>query len=181
MHNCEGSVKIYLKIKKRGCYYRINKDDLSDYINRLYVIVPEAYKKIKLLLYNNIGYDQVKSVTKIEKPVDVYDLTVNESEQFTVNGIVVHNCKHGIALAEYLKTNINAPTPDDDNPPPEKEIEPKPEITPETPPTTDAPKPDDGYSDSRGGLDEITIPTSNLYKRIEAFVKNNQTFDVAYE
>ena len=33
---------------------------------------------------------------------DVYDLTVDKAHHFVANGIVVHNCKHLVALAEQI-------------------------------------------------------------------------------
>jgi len=99
-------------------------------------------------------------------------------------------CKHLCSLGEFLKTKIepDAPSPDDEQEPSTKPTQvPAKRITPETPTTTDAPKPEDAYSDSReggyysdsrGGLQEHK---NLLLGRIDEFVKNNPEFDVPYE
>lgn len=54
-------------------------------------------------------YDQIRkaSFSRIDSiqhgRSDVYDLTVPGPENFTANGVVVHNCKHLIALYAYLQ------------------------------------------------------------------------------
>lgn len=96
-------------------------------------------------------------------------------------------CKHLCSLGEFLKTQIepNAPEPDDAKPM-AKAVQPAPKVTPETPATTDAPDPDDsytdsrsdGYSDSRGGLSENK---GRLFGQMDQFVKQHPQFDVNYE
>lgn len=106
-------------------------------------------------------------------------------------------CKHLLALGEFLKTKFtpDAPDPDEDKYDIQK---PAPKIkkdrTPasQKPTTIQAPDPDDDtYTDSRTGSDtlqeEIQYPpvprgqVSQLYKRMEEFVRNNPEFDVQYE
>jgi dTMP kinase len=89
-------------------------------------------------------------------------------------------CKHLCSLGEYLKTNIDAPEPED-KPPLSRTVEPAPRVTPETPTTTDAPEPEDSYTDSRSGLQEgLQKQKSHLYERMEKFVKENPQFVVMY-
>jgi len=104
-------------------------------------------------------------------------------------------CKHLCALRDHLHTIIdpNAPEPEDVAPPPEPK---KVDTTPaaQKPQTTVAPEPDDNtYTDSRTGSDTLqehffSQPQprppgykSELYKRLEEFVKTNPEFDVQYE
>ena len=104
-------------------------------------------------------------------------------------------CKHLCALGEFLRTKISpeAPEPEDVAPPPEPK---KTDTTPpaQKPQTSVAPDPDDDtYTDSRTGsytLQEYALPQpqpkppgykSELYKRLEEFVKANPEFDVQYE
>jgi len=96
-------------------------------------------------------------------------------------------CKHLIALAEYLQTNVNAPEPEDNVPAP-KIVEPKVKVNPpQAKQTIKAPDPDDsysdsredGYSDTRGGLEENKV--SNLFNNMENFVRSNPEFNVQYE
>lgn len=89
-------------------------------------------------------------------------------------------CKHLIALGEFLKTNIepNAPEPEEKPAPaPKPKTQPKPQPKPQT---IDAPEPDedDGYSDSRGGLQENN---GHIAARLNALVKSQPEFDVWYE
>ena len=53
----------------------------------------KAYKEISWINNKNYTYEKVESITKHEK-IDVYDITVKDAENFTANGLVVHNCKH---------------------------------------------------------------------------------------
>lgn len=47
-----------------------------------------------------------KSVVSIQEGVaDVYDLTVDQAEHFTAEGLVVHNCKHIIKLTDHAVRN----------------------------------------------------------------------------
>jgi hypothetical protein len=92
-------------------------------------------------------------------------------------------CKHLCGLKEFLQTSIepNAPQPDDKPPVPMKKKEPqqKPQVpVAQKPPTTAAPKPEDTYSDSRTGSDTLEEGQSQLYKRIDTFVKTHPEFDV---
>lgn len=107
-------------------------------------------------------------------------------------------CKHLCSLGEFLKTEIepDAPEPEDEKPLP-KVVRPAPKVTPETPATTDAPEPEDaytdsrsdganptddtddtGYNDTRSGLQENA---GNLFSKMDRFVKTNPEFDVQYE
>ena len=89
-------------------------------------------------------------------------------------------CKHLCALADYLKTKIEPDAPEPEDPP---VISTKPKlktkITPTTPPTINAPKPDDGYSDSRTG--SLQESYDRLFKNIDGFAKSNPQFDINYE
>ena len=99
-------------------------------------------------------------------------------------------CKHILSLSEFLKTKIEPDAPEPKDKPEEPIINPpqvSKRITPDTPPTINAPTPKDsyvdsdregGYSDSRGGLEENK---SLLLGKIDEFVKSNPEFDVTYE
>jgi intein/homing endonuclease len=50
-----------------------------------------------------VKFDRVVSVKSLKSTKKVYDLTVAGNEQFTVNGITVHNCKHGIIAMQAIK------------------------------------------------------------------------------
>ena len=97
-------------------------------------------------------------------------------------------CKHLISLGKFLETSIEAPDPDnpDDVKPEPKVTKPVQRVTPKTPQTTDAPSPDDPYTDSRengysDSRSELQENVSNLYKRMEKFVRGNPEFDVMIE
>lgn len=95
-------------------------------------------------------------------------------------------CKHLCGLSEYLKTVIEpeAPQPDDKVPPPVK-TKPKPKgVQPSVaskPSTTTAPKPEDSYSDSRSGSDTLQEGRSQLYERLDNFVRTHPQFEAPYE
>jgi intein/homing endonuclease len=62
---------------------------------------PEAYDELQTLIRDDVSFDEVVGV--VSGPVcDVYDLTVDNAEHFTVNGVVVHNCKHVLALRDWI-------------------------------------------------------------------------------
>jgi intein/homing endonuclease len=179
-----------------GNQNKIHKTELCGYLEKFQGILPEAYEKIKLLSRNDVSVDKVKLINKVEQPTDVYDLTVETSEHFTVNGVVVHNCKHLLALGKYLQTQIStpeAPEPDDKPPMPEKKPIQKPMRPAVAPQTIQAPDPDeDSYTDTRSGSDtlqeskiyELMLPLLNngtLYNRIDQFAKKNPEFEVMYE
>lgn len=93
-------------------------------------------------------------------------------------------CKHLISLGKFLKTKIepDAPEPrepEEQEPTPEPEpVEPKKPIS-TTQQTTDAPEPDDSYSDTRSGdLQEVK---GNIFEQLDRFAKSNPLFDVPYE
>lgn len=93
-------------------------------------------------------------------------------------------CKHLCALKEYLDTVVepNAPQPDDKIPLSiAKSPEPVKQKVPASkqPQTTQAPKPEDTYSDSRTGSDTLQEgQMSKLYEKIDNFVKSHPQFDV---
>ena len=115
-------------------------------------------------------------------------------------------CKHLCALADFLKTSVSpeAPEPEDPPPVPTKKPIKKPLPPAMAPQTFKAPDPDtDSYNDSRTGSDSdgrtgsdtlmervtpMGVPIrrqsqgiSNLYKKMDAFAKQNPEFDVEYE
>jgi hypothetical protein len=104
-------------------------------------------------------------------------------------------CKHLIALGKYLRTQISpeAPEPEDEPPMPKEPVKKQTLPPAKAPQTSKAPDPEDTYSDSRTGSDtlqEYALPQpqpkppgykSELYKRLEEFVKTNPEFDVQYE
>ena len=108
-------------------------------------------------------------------------------------------CKHLIALGKYLKTQVSPEAPEPEDPPPlvKKKSVKKPLRPSIAPQTSNAPDPDtDSYTDSRAGSDTLMerisrlgMPTqtsssqgvSNLYNKMDNFVKQNPEFDVAYE
>jgi hypothetical protein len=104
-------------------------------------------------------------------------------------------CKHLCALRDFMRTVVepDAPQPGDKTPPSEPK---KVDTTPaaQKPQTSKAPDPDDDtYTDTRSGsetLQEYALPqpqpkppgyVSELYKRLEEFVRTHPEFDVQYE
>lgn len=173
-----------LNLKKRSNLYKINKNKLSTPINILQNILPKAYDKIKLLYRDDVSFDQVVSINNLNETTEVYDLEIDTSEHFTVNGVIVHNCKHLISLSEYLRTKIEPTAPEPPEEVPVKVPEPpKLAIKPSMPSVPSrkvgaAPEPS-SYSDTRaGGLLEMK---GSLFERIERFVKENPQFEVLYE
>jgi hypothetical protein len=68
------------------------------------VAVPsEQLRVLELMVNSRTTVEQVVNIVKIKEPVDVYDLTVENHEHFTANGIVVHNCKHLLALRAFVQ------------------------------------------------------------------------------
>ena len=166
--------------------WKFHRNELVEIIKKLQNVSGEAYQKVKLLEREDITFDAFESRNNIESDVEVYDLTIDKSENFTVNGVVVHNCKHLIALGKYLQTSIDAPDPKDGLPEPKvapaKVLPAKVASIPSIPQTTQAPDPDDDidtYSDSRTGLEEGKI--SKLYNRFRQFVNTHKEFNVPYE
>jgi hypothetical protein len=92
-------------------------------------------------------------------------------------------CKHLIALANYLRLEYTKDTPDPKDtkplPPPEKEPEKDTKVqplTPETPPTSNAPTPDDGKT---GSLQEI-YGNNKFRSFISNFARTRPVFDISY-
>lgn len=77
------------------------RERLLSWLDRL----PPQLAKVKSfytqLMRDEVNYPRVVSIEKGR--ADVYDLTVPEGEHFAANGVVVHNCKHVIALYHYLQ------------------------------------------------------------------------------
>lgn len=98
-------------------------------------------------------------------------------------------CKHLSALTEYLKTKVEpeAPEPEEEPEPTTKTLVKQPRPS-QAQTTSDAPDPDDsysdsrgdstGYSDSRGGLEESKEIMS---QRLTQLVRETPVFDVQYE
>jgi hypothetical protein len=57
----------------------------------------------KSLLQPGVTAQEIRNITPLGVR-KVYDLQVSDSEHFTANGIVVHNCKHLLALRALIKT-----------------------------------------------------------------------------
>lgn len=93
--------RIWAKLTCPKSYWRQNRFDLSNVIDQLKEVLPSAYEKLNTLLRQDVYFDQVVSVTPAGKSV-VYDLSVPGAEHFTVQGIVVHNCKHLLACKNYI-------------------------------------------------------------------------------
>ena len=53
---------------------------------------------------------QIKKIRRIEKPKVVYNLSVEDNENYVANGIVVHNCHglRGVKLSTMMQFCINA-------------------------------------------------------------------------
>lgn len=53
---------------------------------------------------------RIKNIRAIEKPDVVYNLSVEDNENYIANGIVVHNCHgaRGVKISDYLKLCANA-------------------------------------------------------------------------
>lgn len=63
-------------------------------------LLQKEFKMLKRLAKPNVGFEKVTSI--VESVSDVYDLTVQGTHHFTANGVVVHNCKHSVALGLRL-------------------------------------------------------------------------------
>ena len=57
---------------------------------------------INQLLRTDLIYTDVEFIKPLKKQRKVYDLEVAEAEHFVANGVVVHNCKHGLVVIEKL-------------------------------------------------------------------------------
>lgn len=86
--------------RNKGSYQ--NRFVLKHELVKLKSSVPGAYDELKTLVREDVTFDQVESVRHQCEEVPVYDLTVEDVSHFTVNGVVVHNCKHLLALADYI-------------------------------------------------------------------------------
>lgn len=186
LHDIHKNMKTYYAEKiikklsiKKATKWKIHKEVLPPLIKKLYKVSNIRTNTLNLLSRSDIIFDAFDTIIDNNNTKNVYDLTVESSEQFTVNGIVVHNCKHLCSLAEFLQTKItsDAPKPDEHEPvaKPTPTLKKQPAITPEHPTTTDAPEPGDTYSDSRSGLNE---GRGRLYEQIDSFVRSNPQFDV---
>ena len=53
---------------------------------------------------------RIKSIKVIEKPDVVYNLSVEDNENYVANGVVVHNCHgaRGVKISDYLKFCMRA-------------------------------------------------------------------------
>ena len=53
---------------------------------------------------------RIKSIRAIEKPDVVYNLSVEDNENYIANGVVVHNCHgaRGVKISDYLKFCMRA-------------------------------------------------------------------------
>lgn len=92
-------------------------------------------------------------------------------------------CKHLCALAEFLRTKITpeAPEPEDEPPVPKKKPLKKVGPPSTAPQTSQAPDPDDSYTDSRSGSETLMEGVSPLFQRFNEFAKANPEFTVMYE
>jgi hypothetical protein len=78
-------------------YTNLSYDQLNSVIKR-YTDYNEIYKKEKDIpslfsdiVDKNLYYDPIKSIEKTGRIVKMYDLEVENHQEFTCNGIVVHN------------------------------------------------------------------------------------------
>lgn len=92
---------------KKGALPRLNSEWRRASWSRLrgwIQSLPEIVKPQVQAYYSMMreaSYSRIESITPSKG--DVYDLTVPSAEHFTANGVVVHNCKHLIALYDYLQ------------------------------------------------------------------------------
>ena len=138
--------------------YKVHRQKLIPILNKLKILCPEAYEKASLLARMNVSFDKVDKIQHVIGLINVYDLKVDKSEHFTINGAIVHNCKHLIALAEYIEKEASPVAPEK----PGKE-EPSP-VVPEKP----------------SKLKKTGKPI-NIFEAIKQFAISNPTFDVPYE
>lgn len=52
---------------------------------------PNLYNKLKNIKDKNYFYDEIVEIKKLEEPVNVYDLTVENTHAFVANGFIAHN------------------------------------------------------------------------------------------
>lgn len=179
-------IKKYEKVDYKGLVYDLTiENDESFIVNGIAVHnCPDYFYRWE---YNNARADAGEFC-------DAHNLQAPKPQgppHFGVGRLGTGLCKHLCALAEYLKTKIEPNAPE-----PEETPEPGPEPGPikikskpylgttkiEEPPTINAPKPEDSYSDSRSGSDTLQeVNKSTLYERMSNFVRSNPQFDITYE
>lgn len=62
---------------------------------------PKIVRTLNVLTQDDVLVTKVQSV-EFHGESEVYDLTVDGAQHFVANGMVVHNCKHGIKLSNVL-------------------------------------------------------------------------------
>lgn len=99
-------IKNKLGISHLGSY-KIHRNKIVEILKELKEISPESFDPVSLLCKKDVHFEKIESVNRLKEVVDVYDLKIDNVEHFTVNGVVVHNCKHLIALRNFLKKHID--------------------------------------------------------------------------
>lgn len=94
------TLKLDLK-KAKGS--KRSRFEIAGEIEKIRDIAPGAFAQLKTLVREDINFERVETVDPDKSgPVSVYDLTVESAEHFTVNGIIVHNCKHISAIRNFI-------------------------------------------------------------------------------
>lgn len=179
---CLRSIRSYEKIQYDGFVYDITVDEDESFIAHGIAVhnCPDYYYRME---YNNAHADiglWSKNKGSRQPPKLRSEKGVGK-EHFGA-------CKHIIALADYLKTQIQPTAPEPGDEPIEPTLKKQPKSTSSTKAPEPTDKPIDTYSDSRSGgtysdsrteLQEANV--SNLYKQFDQFVKSNQEFEVPYD
>jgi RecA/RadA recombinase len=71
--------------------YAFSRTDWSFFIPHIAQIDPALSKKLKMLVNSDFTFEEVKEVSRPEKRIRVYDLTVPETHSFVANNVVSHN------------------------------------------------------------------------------------------
>ncbi len=95
---------LFVKILKRNDKSNLSKTFLLNLVPQLKKYNHENVKKLELLANSDIFWDEIVEIEKISNHgyEYVYDLTVEDSHNFIVNGILVHNTA-AVVKDEFLK------------------------------------------------------------------------------
>lgn len=150
--------------------YSVPQYKIRKIVNELKTLSPNTYLAISLLERMDISFQKVNNINKISTITEVYDLKIQDVEHFTVNGIIVHNCKHLITLADYLDTAAAKVAPAVPGKQEPSVVAPK----------TDKPKKPMNVFPSQPVSSTGEKPV-NIFEAMKQFALQNPMFDVSYE
>jgi intein/homing endonuclease len=103
MREILATIKVPPYTNNNGFIKSVSIDKLRKNLEPIDGLLPTVYEALGVLVNPNVKFDRVKSIKPLKKKRMVYDISVKGNEQFTVNGITVHNCKHGIIALKAIK------------------------------------------------------------------------------